>query len=77
MSSSELVDTGKTEIAVVARMLPQLMDALESHYRVHRLHEADDARAWLAANGARLRALVTTGIHGASSAGTDDPPKRV
>jgi lactate dehydrogenase-like 2-hydroxyacid dehydrogenase len=54
----------KPEILQLVPMLPQVEAALAEAYTVHRLWEATDPQALLAANGSAVRAVATDGHHG-------------
>jgi len=47
--------------------MPHVMDAMDQAYSVHRLYEMSDRDAWLAENGAKIRAIGTDGHLGASA----------
>jgi lactate dehydrogenase-like 2-hydroxyacid dehydrogenase len=60
---------------LLTQPLPAPIDAeLTRHYRVHRLYEAQDQAAFLAACGATVRAVVTGGAKGLSNALMDQLP---
>lgn len=50
------------EILQTGKLLPSCEAALAERYTVHKLHEQPDARAWLAANGARIRAHAGSSV---------------
>lgn len=54
-------------ILIVGALLPALQQAVESRYSATRYWELKDSQAWLAATGASVRAIVTTGAWGASA----------
>lgn len=50
------------EILQTGKLLASCETALAERYTVHRLHEQADPQAWLAANGARIRAHAGSGV---------------
>lgn len=50
------------EILQTGPLLASCERALAERYTVHKLHEAEDKDAWLAANGARIRAHAGAGV---------------
>lgn len=50
------------EILQTQKLLASCEEALAARYRVHKLHEIDDKDAWLAENGARIRAHAGSGV---------------
>lgn len=63
------------DILAVGPLLPALQAQLDQQFRVHELWRAADAEALLAAHGDSIRAIVTTGIHGASGELIERLPK--
>ena len=63
------------EILLIGPMMPHVMEALESAYRVHRYWEVSKRDALLAEAGTRIRAIGTNGHLGASAALMDALPK--
>jgi len=59
--------TRDIQVLIVGSLLPSLQQAVEARYNATRYWELKDPRAWLAANGASVRAVVTTGAWGAST----------
>jgi len=53
------------EILQTGRLLASCEQALAARYTVHKLHEMADKDAWLAANGARIRAHAGSGVDAA------------
>lgn len=49
------------EVLVTGRMMPLVMEQLESRFTLHKLHEAADRDALLAEVGPRIRAVATGG----------------
>ena len=60
-------DTRDVPVLIVGTLLPSLQQAVEASYQATRYWELADPQAWLAANGAYVRALVTTGAWGATA----------
>lgn len=56
----------KPEILMIAPMMPQVMDALEHAYTVHRLWEASDSVEFVARVAANIRGVATNGSVGIS-----------
>lgn len=50
------------EILQTGKLLDSCEAALAERYTVHKLHEQADPKAWLAANGARIRAHAGSGV---------------
>jgi lactate dehydrogenase-like 2-hydroxyacid dehydrogenase len=50
------------EILQTGPLLASCEKALAERYTVHKLHEVDDKEAWLAENGARIRAHAGSGV---------------
>ena len=50
------------EILQTGELLESCERALSARYAVHKLHEQSDPAAWLAANGARIRAHAGSGV---------------
>ncbi|KRA42012.1 2-hydroxyacid dehydrogenase [Devosia sp. Root635] len=50
------------EILQTGKLLASCEAALAERYTVHKLHEQPDPRAWLAANGSRIRAHAGSGV---------------
>ncbi|WP_240232320.1 2-hydroxyacid dehydrogenase [Devosia lacusdianchii] len=50
------------EILQTGKLLDSCETALAERYTVHKLHEQADPKAWLAANGARIRAHAGSGV---------------
>lgn len=59
--------TRDVPVLIVGALLPSLQQAVEANYQATRYWELADPHAWLAANGAQVRAIVTTGAWGASA----------
>jgi len=55
------------EVLVVGPLLQSFQDALEQAYPVHKLWLMDDPDALLKQHGDKIRAVVTTFVHGASA----------
>ena len=51
-----------------AILIPQIRERLETLFTVHRLFEQSDKDAWLEANGARIRGVITGGHTGITQA---------
>ncbi|MCB9946616.1 MAG: 2-hydroxyacid dehydrogenase [Rhodospirillaceae bacterium] len=64
----------KPELVVVGPLLPALMETLDRDYVTHRLWEVPDRDALLAEVGPRVRAIATSGHHGATAALMDALP---
>lgn len=54
----------KPEILIMGRMMPHVMEALESTYTAHRFWEASDKAALLSEVGPRIRGVATSGSIG-------------
>jgi lactate dehydrogenase-like 2-hydroxyacid dehydrogenase len=65
----------KPEILLLEAMMPELEARLDAAYTVHRPDTAPDKAAFIAALGAAVRAIVTGGGSGVSSAIADALPK--
>lgn len=65
----------KPEILLVEPMMPEIEDALEARYRVHRYHAAQDKAAFLEPIATNIRAIVTGGRLGAGGDLIDALPK--
>jgi lactate dehydrogenase-like 2-hydroxyacid dehydrogenase len=68
-------DAPPADLLVVCPLLPSLMADLERAYTCHRLYEAPDREAFLAAAAPRVRAIATAGHAGADAALIDALPK--
>lgn len=62
-------------VALAALSPPEIMEELESTYRVHRLWEAKNKEAFLSDIDDRVEIVVTTGIRGADKVLMDALPK--
>jgi hydroxypyruvate reductase len=60
--------TGKIEIAAVGAQRPEVMEALERHFVVHKVYEAADPLAVLREIGPRIRGVASHGMAGLSRA---------
>jgi len=58
----------KGDVLVWGPMHASLMQQLESGYTLHKRWEIKDLDAWVEAHGAAVRAIVTSGVYGASTA---------
>ncbi|HEX2256212.1 MAG TPA: 2-hydroxyacid dehydrogenase [Afifellaceae bacterium] len=65
----------KPDVLVVHRLMPHVMEALESAYECHPLWKADDRDSLLAEIGPRVRGIATSGFVGADAALMDACPK--
>ncbi|WP_222183001.1 2-hydroxyacid dehydrogenase [Geminicoccus harenae] len=59
---------GRVEIAAVGAQRPEVMEALERHFTVHRVYEAADPLAMLREVGPRVRGVASHGMAGLSRA---------
>lgn len=59
--------TQHVPVLIIGALLPSLQEAVERDFTATRYWQLDDPKAWLAANGASIKAIVTTGAWGASS----------
>ncbi len=64
----------KPDILLIEPMMPEVEAQLDAAYRVHRLFQASDAAALIAAVGPSVHAIVTGGGHGAGNEIVDAPP---
>jgi lactate dehydrogenase-like 2-hydroxyacid dehydrogenase len=64
----------KPDVLIVHRLMPHVMEALESAYQCHHLWKADDRDAMLAEVGPRIRGIATSGFVGADAALIDTCP---
>lgn len=55
----------KPEIILVCRMIPHVMESLESDYQVHHYWQSEDKEGFLAEVGPRVRGIATNGHYGA------------
>ncbi|MFJ4346465.1 2-hydroxyacid dehydrogenase [Pseudomonas sp. NPDC089401] len=60
-------NTQDISVLIVGALLPSLQQAIEASYDATRYWELDEPQAWLAANGNRVRAIITSGGWGASA----------
>lgn len=67
--------TPKPEVLIVGPMYKPALDALDREFTTHKLWLAKDAKALLASCGDRVRAIATTGFHGADAALIDALPR--
>lgn len=58
----------KGDVLVWGPMHASLMQQLESNYTLHKRWEIKDLEAWVETHGAAVRAVVTSGVYGASTA---------
>jgi len=67
-SSTQDVPVRKdVSVLIVGALLPRLQESVEGHFNATRLWELPDRDAWLAANGAQVQAVVTSGVWGANA----------
>lgn len=59
--------THSIPVLIAGALLPSLQASVESHFAATRLWELPDKQAWLQANGATVKALVTSGVYGATA----------
>jgi lactate dehydrogenase-like 2-hydroxyacid dehydrogenase len=59
--------TQPTPVLIAGPLLPSLQTAVESHFTATRAWELADKQAWLQTHGASIKALVTSGVYGASA----------
>ncbi|MCA1951720.1 MAG: 2-hydroxyacid dehydrogenase [Hyphomicrobiales bacterium] len=52
------------EVLITGPVMPLIREGLEARFTVHKLHEMPDKEAFIAAHGARIRALVGGAGHG-------------
>jgi lactate dehydrogenase-like 2-hydroxyacid dehydrogenase len=64
----------KPDVLIVGKMMPHVMEALETAYTTHKLYEAGDRDAFLAENGGKIRGIATSGHLGATPALMDACP---
>ena len=64
----------KPDILLIEPMMPEVEAQLDAAYRVHRLFQASDPAALIAAVGPSVRAIVTGGGHGAGNEIVDALP---
>lgn len=55
----------KPDIVLIAQYPPQIMAVLEENFTCHKMYEAPDRAAFLAAVAGKARGLASTGVHGA------------
>lgn len=60
--------TQPTPVLIAGPLLPSLQTAVDTHFAATHYWELADQQAWLQANGASIKALVTSGVYGASAA---------
>lgn len=60
--------TQPTPVLIAGPLLPSLQTAVDTHFAATHYWELADQQAWLQANGASIKALVTSGVYGASGA---------
>ena len=65
----------KPEVLVVHRLMPHVMEALESAFRCHHLWKAEDRGGLLAEVGPRVRGMATSAFVGADASLIDACPK--
>lgn len=68
-------EQSRTGLWMVGALAPDLVAQIEPHYTIHRGWEIDDQAAYLQQHGHAIRAIVTSGRYGASSALMDQLPK--
>lgn len=59
--------TRDVPVLIIGALLPSLQEAVETHFDATRFWELPDQDTWLAQNGERIKAIVTSGALGASS----------
>ncbi|MGC1333246.1 2-hydroxyacid dehydrogenase, partial [Pseudomonas sp.] len=59
--------THSVPVLIAGPLLPSLQTAVESHFAATHYWELADKQAWLHANGAGVKALVTSGVYGATA----------
>ncbi|MES3708633.1 2-hydroxyacid dehydrogenase [Pseudomonas putida] len=59
--------TQDTSVLIIGALLPSLQEAIEASFDATRYWELADPQAWLATNGQRVQAVVTSGGWGASA----------
>jgi hydroxypyruvate reductase len=59
--------TRDVPVLIIGALLPSLQEAAETHFDATRFWELPDQDTWLAQNGERIKAIVTSGALGASS----------
>lgn len=59
--------TRDVPVLIMGALLPSLQEAVETHFDATRFWELPDQDTWLAQNGERIKAIVTSGALGASS----------
>lgn len=59
--------TRDVHVLIIGALLPSLQEAVETHFDATRFWELPDQDTWLAQNGERIKAIVTSGALGASS----------
>ena len=59
--------TRDVPVLIIGALLPSLQEAVETHFDATRFWELPDQATWLAQNGERIKAIVTSGALGASS----------
>lgn len=60
--------TQPTPVLIAGPLLPSLQTAVDTHFAATHYWELADQQAWLQAHGASIKALVTSGVYGASAA---------
>jgi len=60
--------TQPTPVLIAGPLLPSLQTAVDTHFAATHFWELADQQAWLQAHGASIKALVTSGVYGASAA---------
>lgn len=59
--------TQDTPVLIIGSLLPSLQEKVEAQFAATRYWQLDDAQAWVAAHGAEVKAVVTTGAYGLSA----------